>query len=452
MSNLILKNRNQIFFRLSLLLVFALFVLLFFNKISLSILLFVLGMSLFYVFFRKQLWLFFLLSIPSLVFGKILNLRITDSWIYEARLSEILILLVLFVFVLDVFLNKALEKLKVDKISFLLAVYLLLALFSYSYIVDFHLFIFGLKIIAFSFFSYFLAINLLDKKKKILWFFYSISATALILSFQLFYKFYTMGFSSRFFFERHLILIPIGPVATTAAILAFLSPMLLAFYFALPNLNKTKPLVFVSFFFSFMAVVLTLGKGAILSLFLGFFFLFLKMKNKRSTFLLFFIWFALLIYLAFTPFFVGLFERIKMTFIDKNTSFRIKEYKTGWQIIRNHLFLGVGAGQQLYYYKKALNLEVGQQVNNYFLQVFVDFGLVGLFYGVYLFLTIFKTIKKALKKMPKNVMLYGFVASFVVAFFNSMVEVTIYALPYAIIFWVSLGTLINYEKSISNNN
>jgi len=444
---LILKNRNRTIIRLLFLIVPLLVLLLIFNKASFSIALGISFVALFYAFFKEHNWVLLVLAVPSLSFGQVINIPISASWVYEARLAEIFLLLSAAIYILDIFLNKKEEKLKIDSLSFLLAIHIILALISIIYIIDFRAFIFGLKIIAYSFLSYFLALNLLDDKRKILWFLYSISIGAVILSAQIFLKFYQMGFSSQFFFERHLISIPIGPIATTAAILAFLSPIILSFYFYLADIERNKPLVFVSFFFSFIAVFLTLGKGAIISLFMGLIFLFFKMKNKRMSFFLFFLWFMALVYLMFNQFFVGLFERFKITFIDKNTSFRITEYETGWILINNYLYTGVGAGQQLIHFKKMLNLEVGQQVNNFFLQSIIDFGILGLALMLSLFANVYFKVKKMFRTDNRNsVLVFGFVAAFICAFFNGMVEVTIYALPYAIVFWSVVGVFVNLEK------
>jgi len=446
-EQLTLKDRDTTIIRLLFFIVPLLALLLIFNKTSLSIALGFSFVAFFYAFFREYNWVLLILAIPSLSFGKVINIPISASWVYEARLAEIFLILSITVYVLDIFLNKKEEKLKIDKLSFLLALHLMLALASVSYIIDFRFFVFGLKIIAYSFLSYFLVLNLLDDKKKILWFFYSLSIGAVILSSQVFLKFYQMGFSSRFFFERHLITIPIGPIATTAAILAFLSPLILSFYFYLSDRERNKPLVFVSFFFSFVAVFLTLGKGAITSLFIGLMFLFFKMKNKRMTFFLFFIWFVALAYFMFNQFFIGLFERFKITFIDENTSFRISEYETGLILIKDYFYRGVGAGQQLVYFKKMLNLEVGQQVDNYIFQAIIDFGILGLGLAVLLTTTIFFKAKKALRSLNRDsVIIFGFVSAFICAFFNGMIEVTIYALPYAIIFWSVVGVFTNLEK------
>lgn len=389
-----------------------------------------------------------IISIPSLTLGKILNISITANWVYEARLAEILILISALLFILDILFGDVVKKIKINFIVVLLYIYLLFSLYSYQRIVDFRYFIFGLKVAVYGFLAYFLALNLINSKKKIIAFLYGLSITSFVLSLQIFFKFYEMGFSSAFFFERSTILIPIGPIATSAAILAFLTPLNLVFYYYLDKTNKSKPFIFVSFVLSFLAVFLTLGKGAILSLFVGLFFIFVRLKNKRVAFMLFFLIFLSVAYFIFNSFLVGLIERITFIFADRNTDFRIKEYTTGWRLIKDNFIFGVGTGQQLVYFKKLLNMETSNLVNNFFLQAMIDLGIIGFSLIVLLIYSIIKKIKKIIKLIGKNkefILGVGFVASMIIALLNGLVEVTFYALPYAIIFWLSLGVFENID-------
>lgn len=198
---------------------------------------------------------------------------------------------------------------------------------------------------------------------------------------------------------------------------------------------------------SFLAVVLTLGKGAIISLFFGLFVLFCAHKQKRIAYVLFFMWFAALLYFGFQPYFAGLFERFKTALVDVNTEFRLKEYQLSWNLIKDHPWTGVGVGQQLYYYKKILNQEQGNFVNNFILQTVIDLGVVGLFLMLFIIKNIIKKVKDVWRaNEKKSILVIGFIAAFAAAFLNGMVEVTIYALPYAIVFWLALGVFGNIAK------
>ncbi|MBI4812667.1 O-antigen ligase family protein [Candidatus Falkowbacteria bacterium] len=517
-----LSNQTETLGRLLLIIAPLFLLLVLFNLTSFYIILSLIVLALVYVFLKRQLWIFLVLAVPSLVFGKFINFYVNPGWVYEMSLAEVFILAAAIVFLLDKFLNKNIEKIKIDKLSFFLAAYALLAVASFWQIIDFRLYIFGLKVLIFSFLSYFLALNLFGNEadtipsvipgfrlaedgesrqvtrppagkvgnpeslpvvnvdaildpgstagmteKKMKWFLYGLAATAVILSVQIFVKFYQMGWSSKFFFDRSNILIPMGPVALVSAILVLLLPIILTFYFDVSVKEKSplapsagsgqapfikgggKPFLLLSFIFGSLAVFLTLGKAAILSLFAGLFYLFIKLKDRRIIFILTVAFFIILSYIFFSSFFTGLAERLAHIFVDANTKARIMEYEVGWKIIKDNLWLGVGSGQQLVYFRKLLNYS--QCVNNYFLQAAIDLGILGFALVCLIAVSIFGSVRKYLK-VPKgrNVLLaYGFTASLIAASLNGLAEVTFFALQYAVIFWIMLGAFANlktYEK------
>ena len=334
------------------------------GKASLFLCLGIAVIALVYALGRKYLWIFLVLAPISLIFGQIIYIPITTGWVYEASLAEIFLGLTAAVFFLDIYLNNKFTSVKIDQINIVLLIYLLFSLMSVFYAIDWRLFIFGLKIGAFSFLAYFLSLNLLTEAKQKKYLLLSLCLTGFILSLEIMGKFYTLGFSYEFFFSRNTITIPFGPLATTAAMLSFLTPLILGYYFSINPEDKSRPYIFSIFVISFLGVFITLGKGAIVSLLIGLSYLFLKLKKKRPAFILFFLVFILLGYLFLNPFLAGIFTRAKTTLVDVNTEFRIKEYKAGWELFSSHPWFGVGPGQQLIYFEKMLDMENRAQVNN----------------------------------------------------------------------------------------
>lgn len=452
-----LAENKQKLIKLSLLTVLPLLFLIIFNLVNLYLILAVIFLFFGYLFLRNHLWLLLVLALPVLALGQFINIPVVASWVYEASLSEILIIAAAMLFIIDKFINGRLGQIKTNGLLFLLFIYLTLSIISYYYIIDFRLYVFGLKLIAFSWLAYFLSLNLMDEKNKITALVYGLAALALILAGQLFIKFYQLGWSSKFFFERNLIAVPLGPIALAAAILVLILPLVLAFYFYQENFNKIRPFLFLIFFTGSLALFLTLGKAAIISLALGLFYLFIKLKNKRVVFILALAIFMIFSFVFFNSFFSGLSERLSNAFIDINSQFRILEYRTGWKLIKDNFWLGVGAGQELYYFKKMLNFETAQLVNNFFLQAFIDLGLTGL---ILVFFILIKITKQAFglagKIKDKNLTIYyGLIAALLAGLANGLVEVTFFALPYGIIFWSIVGVLYNldnYEKTVNYNN
>ncbi len=398
-------------------------------------------------FFREKIWLLLILAVPAMTLGQFINFEIRPGWIYELSLTELFIFFTAAIFLIDKFINKRLDEIKFNFLSFTLGAYLIISLASFWQIIDFRLYIYGLKIIILGSLGYFLALNLLDSRKRIEYFLYSLATTTAILSLQIFIKFYETGLSSNFFFNRNDIGIAIGPIAIVSAILVMILPILLAFYFY-KQTDAPKPVILIIFITGCLAVFLTLGKAAILSLSLGLFYLFIKMKDKRVAFVLAFSLFTLSGFLFFNSFFEGLFFRLGRVFIDTSSKFRLMEYKACWEIISDNLWSGVGAGQQIIYYAKNLLPDYRQQVNNFILQFLIDLGIIGLIILFSIIIGIYKNIRNIFRKINKKeaIMVFGFTASFICIFFNGLAEVTVFALPYAIIFWLIAGTFANLNK------
>jgi O-antigen ligase len=192
-----------------------------------------------------------------------------------------------------------------------------------------------------------------------------------------------------------------------------------------------------------LAVVLTLGKGAILSLAAGLFYFFHISRSKRFVFIVSFLMFCALAYLFFTPYIEGLYERTVNALRDTNIEFRLDEYKAGWKIFKDHPLVGVGSGQQLAWYQKMIDPNYRNFANNFFLQAALDFGAAGI--GAMLIVVLAVIFKIAGKRKalsdagPSALLLTGMIAAGITAFLNGMVEVTFFALPYAILFWTMFG-------------
>ncbi len=401
-------------------------------------------------FFKDRLWILLVLSIPALLLGEVLSIPITSEWVYEARLSEALLFSAFTIFVLDCYINNRPDQVKLDKIAFILLFFLAISTISFFYISDFRFFIVGSKVSFFSFAAYFLALNSFLSKDSIKWLLRSLVLFVFLISVQVFLKFYEMGFSTKFFFERSYIEIPLGPIALVSAFLAFLLPVVLCLYFSQEKEGRVGNYVnLLVFLAGSLAIFLGLGKAAIFSFGLGLFYIFVKMPKKRTIFILTAAGFLSLSLVFFTSFFTGLLERVARTFISENTQFRLTEYQVGWSIIKDNPLIGIGTGQQLLYYKEILDWDNPQLVNNYFLHALIEWGIVGLGIVSAMIITIYRKTRSKLKEVfghNNRVLTYGFVAGFLAVLVNGLAEVTVFALPYAIVFFLVLGLFNNLEK------
>lgn len=442
------KEDKMVIFRKLILIILPLFLfIIYFNLSSIYLITALLLFSLIFVFFRDKLWLFLLFTIPALIFGQIANIPVTSSWIYEASISELIILGVAMIFIFDKFIKGKIHEIKMDWLAIGIFIYLLAAIVSYFEIVNFRLYIFSLKLLALSFLSYFLALNLIDTRKKINLFFNSLALMVLLLSGEIFFKVYQLGLTSRLFFARNTIIMPIGPLAIVVALLAMILPIMLALYFNNKNNDKAKFIYLIVFSIGAIAVFLTLGKAAIGSLAVALFYLFLKLKNKRIVLILSFSLLAAVGFMLFMPFLTGFIDRLSRTFIDVNSRWRITEYKISFKILKDHLLFGVGSGQQLEYFKKILFQENSQLLNNFIMQAVVDLGLVGLAAVSFIIFTVIGKIRQINKSLLINTTVAaGFTATFIVAFLNGLLEVTFFSIAYGVTFWMILGVYSNLKK------
>ena len=397
--------------------------------------------------FRKKIWLLLALSPSALLLGSFLNIPIADTWVYEANLTEVFLFLAFTVMVVDALLNSEEIKIKKDFLSFSLFLYLLLSLISFFQIIDFRLFIYGIKLIIFFNLAYVLALNYLNTKNRIRCFLYSISFLALAISSQIFYKIFKTGLSLDFFLNRNDILISLGPIASSVAVLVMILPIILAWYFQDKD-KRNSFFIILIFFLGSLAVFLSLGKSAIASLFIALLYLFIKFKNKRIIFTLIFVLFVTSSFILLNSFFEGLFFRINHVFIDVSSKFRLLEIKTDINLIKNNFWTGVGSGQQIIYYSRHLFPGYKQLVNNFFLQTFIDLGVLGISTAFLIVITIWKKTKKTMKNKNQlsNPIYYGFIASMIAVLINGQVEVTLFALPYGIVFWMIMGVFSNLSS------
>lgn len=396
-----------------------------------------------FIFFRSRLWLLVVAALPVLALGQFLDLEVKPGWIYEMTLTEALFLAGVIIFLVDRFLSGKLADLKIDAISLTLTLYLLLALSSFFRVADLHFFAGEVKVIFFSLLGYFLAINLIDSDRKRKGFLIALILTVAILSVQLFLTILNQGFSAKLFNDRNAVALPVGAIALVSAILAFLLPLFLAYFFYLKPEEKIKPYLLIVFMAGLVAIALTMSKAAVLSLAAGFFYLFIKLKEKRVAFCLFFGTFMVLGYIMLEPFFAGLVQRVSNAIVDKNTRFRIDEYHISWKIIQQNWQLGVGVGEQPHFYERALGYEYRNLANNFFVQALVDLGVLGLILITWL---VRKTqvFARRLKQRfaideREMILVFGLVGSLITAFINGLLEVTFFALPFALVFWPVVG-------------
>ncbi|KKQ59873.1 MAG: hypothetical protein US81_C0034G0003 [Parcubacteria group bacterium GW2011_GWE2_38_18] len=374
-----------------------------------------------YILFSQKLWIILIIALPMLALGQFLHFEIRPSWIYEISLSEVLLILSAAILLVTAIYNRSFLKIKIDRIFFLLLIYLVIGIISFYSIDNVRLFVSELKVIVFSLLAYWLSINLIDTVPKIKKLVYGLAFLVFVLSMQIFWEILQLGFSSRLFLDRSSVVIPIGAIALVSAVLSLILPLLLAFYFSMPRENKNRVFILISFLLGLIAILLIMAKAAIISLLIALIYLFIKIKQKRLALALVFGAFMVISSLVFAPYMSGLVDRVANVSVDKNTQFRKQEYQIGWKIISQHKWFGVGIGQQPLYYQKEFGFEYRNLVNNFLMQSLIDLGLFGLLV-ISLIIKKIIFIGKSFNKsfILKNPIYYGFIASLLAAMVNGL--------------------------------
>lgn len=442
---LLLEENRKRWLRLAVLALLAFLVLLLTNLTSIYLLYGIAGVFLAYqIFHKRPVWLL-IAGLPFIAFGSIVVLEIMPGWFYEMSITEIAIMLAGIVFFLDKYLSGALSEIKIGKIGWLLAAYLIWGLCSYGLIKDAHFFVGGIKLISFTGLTYVLALNIFQDRAQIKYFLYSWSATAFIISSQVIATVIGLGLTERLLADRSSILVPMGAIALASAGLALMLPVVLAYYFHLDNSNRIKPFIFIIFCLGWLAIFLTLGKGAILSLMAGMLYLFFKLKGRRLAMVLAISTFAVGSFIVLSPYINGLINRTANMMSDHITEFRVTEYQVAWGIFSDHYLTGVGMFQQPIYFRDDFGADFNFLTNNFFMQGALDLGILGLLLIIAIAFYCYRQGRHIINNVskPNQIIAWGLFAAFLAAFLNGLVEVTFFALPYAIIFWMMAGVLPN---------
>lgn len=399
------------------------------------------GLALFLIFYilaNQYAWLLMVFAPLGLLLGTIINLEIRPNWIYEISLGEICIIAAFATLILDTLFNIRQKKLLITKTGWFLIIYSLFATASVAYVRDYELYVAGLKVLVLSIMAYVSAVNLLETRYKVKALLLSLSVFSALLALQIVFILFRAGFSPAIFFDRSSITLPFGPLALVAAMLAFLLPLIFSLYF---EFNKKSSIAFwalLIFGIGAMAVFVSLGKAAAMSLVIGLLFLFWRFKEQRIIITLSLLFFITVGSLTLTPYVQGFWERLTRFSVDATTTFRVEEYKVARQIITDNPIFGIGVGEQLNQYRRLLHPEYGQLANNYILQAGMDLGIIGMFLYLLIIISVLVLIFRLNRKRSSS-LIWGITAAILAAGINGLFEVTVFAFQYAIIFWLVVG-------------
>lgn len=410
----------------------------------------VVGASILFLIYRKYPGIA-LITIPvSIVVGTVYKWHIME-YVYEVSLSEILIVALGLIFLFDKFLKRDF-KFKLYPVGFFFLLYIALCIVSFLWVQSIPKYLITTRMFLYYFAVFFLVINTIEDIRDFRYGLWGVPLCGLAVSAQLTWKVYKLGgFITYAVPERTQIITQVGSWVFIAAIIILCVPLT----YTLGLVSKKiwqKIILFGSTIFISVASLFPLGKGAVLSLFLGMTYLGTRLKQKRIVTIFIALAIILVIAVPMVTFTGAFIERMKNTFRDPNVQYRIIEYSTGSKIFSENLLFGVGAGNLKVMYKERLPHRVETDSNNFILQTAVETGVIGLVILflimrsiVYSLVSIRKKISKSVQQNSHQILFFGFIATLIIAFVHGMIEATFVGLNYGIVFWYILGLLIVWQ-------
>lgn len=414
----------------------------------------ILGLVILVLLYLKNPVLVLILIPPAIIFGQITTIRIQD-WYYQISLAEILVIILTLFFILKTIAQKQFQQIKFPLLLGCFLLYIFLSILSSGWADNLSRAVIALRNLGFHALTLFLVVNLIKNKKDFKIALFSIPLTGFLVASELIFKVLSLGgFQGDHALAREEIITPVGKWVYIAAIIIMTLPF--TYVLLLTTRNKwLKILLFAETILGGIATFLTLGKGEIFSLMAGFIYIFRKQRIKKLFAVLLICALLAVIVVPLAAYSDKFLDRLARILTDPNTRFRITEFRSAYQIFIDHPILGVGTGNLKLEYKNLLPWSVETESNNFFLQVFLELGIVG--FATFMLVTraIYLEIKKAQKVSlnPEEKMLYlGFVSTLIIVLLNSMVEATLIGLYYGMVFWYIIGLLTIYNQLINQKN
>lgn len=200
-----------------------------------------------------------------------------------------------------------------------------------------------------------------------------------------------------------------------------------------------KALLFLIFLLISVNVVLTLSRGAWISLLIVYLFLIIFIKNKKNK-LLFGLFLASFIGVIFS--FPSLKERFLLIAKDGGDADRFKVWKVALTMFSESPLFGKGLGLFMSHFSKYINISI-QYAHNCYLQILAETGLLG-FVSFVWFLgeIIFRGYKK-LREKPDS-LLFGLFFGLMVFLIHSFFDTQLFSVRLSLLFWLLASFITIY--------
>lgn len=250
----------------------------------------------------------------------------------------------------------------------------------------------------------------------------------------------------KIFFTKNLLATSWGKSNYLAAFFVFIIPLTIGYLLSVKNRATRFALIF-ALGVMFTAILITLSKGGILSLFLALIILFsktVKIKTLAPIIVLVFLVIIVLIVNPMTSLVLEGFVKLDSNF---STMTRINFYKDAWNIFLENPITGIGLGNLGYYAK--FKISASASAHNLFLGLLGEAGIIGaLFFLLLLGKMFLILLKNYINEKEDNIKIFQWagISAFIGVLAHSMMEPNFEGFQFGVIFW----TVIPLFLKISN--
>ncbi len=355
--------------------------------------------------------------------------------------------IIIFIFIVYSFFKYQKQKIIINKIGYLFFAlniyYLFISIFSKNFFISIEYFLISV-IFYLIYYSSGLIFQDFKTKKRLMIFFILTTTLLSLLSFVNFINFnyvnkniFGLNFTQMYFGHNHL-----------ASLLIYSISFLLYFLF-ISEKKINKFFLFIFFILNVFFLFLTYARGAILSLLISFFVIFIVFKIvsfKKNIFL-----FILSIAFSFTIFFYLTVVIGPKYFVYKPLKInkvRLLYFQNGLNEFQKNIFFGNGLNINFYNELPSVKYTNSLYSMNFFIQALKESGLIGFFINFILIFSIFKNwfIKiKLTKKIEEKYLYITFLIPIFASFINSQFDFTWQIPAIFSTFMLFSGIIENYE-------
>jgi O-antigen ligase len=231
----------------------------------------------------------------------------------------------------------------------------------------------------------------------------------------------------------------------TAAVLAYLSIIVFSTrrYWVSSYVNKI--IIFSSLFIALIGIIAIISRGTILALFAGLISILIIYRKhiiKSWYWIIGISTISLIGGWLVVDFIIKTIERFKYMKFDLSFLTRLYMYKDLLTVLKNNIFIGVGPEQ--YRYTDFYSYQ--NDPHNIFLSYGIPFGIGGIILISLILIMPFAKLYKTRKSQAQNLPILFFLPAFMTAVVHSLVEPTITAFGYGMLFWTMYALMFRYIK------